>query len=282
MSDLPRRAILVLGVHRSGTSALTRVVSLLGAHLPADLYPPDALNPTGYFESQHIVGLNEWMLGQAGASWANCLGFSAEQLAGPSLPGIMASIVNAVKQVFADQTLFVLKDPRLCLLLDFWLPALHSLGIAATVLIVLRSPIAVAQSLRRRNRVSLPEGMALWLRYVLAAEFATRALPRAVVGYEALLADWRAALASAGRTVGLPPASVAAAAEIDAFLRGDLRHDGAVDAAADPVPWQFQTWTDRAEAALEALGHGGEPMSALRALDEVRAQFAGWCQLSRA
>jgi hypothetical protein len=80
----------------------------------------------------------------AGATWSKCLGFAPEQRAGPSLVGIIASLVEGTRRTFGDATLFVLRDPRLCLLAEFWLPALQSLGIEATVLLVLRPPVAVA------------------------------------------------------------------------------------------------------------------------------------------
>ena len=45
-----RRAVIVLGMHRSGTSALTRVISLLGADLPSSLMPANLSNEAGFFE----------------------------------------------------------------------------------------------------------------------------------------------------------------------------------------------------------------------------------------
>lgn len=40
-----RRAIVVLGIHRSGMPALTRIIGLLGAGLPRTLMPPTVDNP---------------------------------------------------------------------------------------------------------------------------------------------------------------------------------------------------------------------------------------------
>ena len=53
-NEMPR-ALMVLGMHRSGTSALTRIFSLLGADLPKNLMPPSPANKTGYWESQDLM-----------------------------------------------------------------------------------------------------------------------------------------------------------------------------------------------------------------------------------
>lgn len=282
MSIAPRHAILVLGMHRSGTSALTRVVNLLGAALPDDLYPPDAQNPTGYWESQYLVGLNEWVLESAGASWSDCLGFEPDQLAGPGLPGIMASLVEGVRRTFGDAKLFVMKDPRLCLLLDVWLPALRSLDIRVSVLLALRPPLAVARSLRLRDDFTLPSGVALWLRYMLAAEIATRSERRAVVPYDALLTDWRGALDRAGRQIGLVWPSDPTDQTVAGFLRpAPCPHAGG-DAEAAALPWQIAGWAADSHAALRQVADGTPNADALRTLDRVRGAFTAWRRASRA
>ena len=65
----PRRAILVLGMHRSGTSALAGVLSLCGASLPATLLPPADYNPKGFFESGAIVRAHQRLLAELEFSW---------------------------------------------------------------------------------------------------------------------------------------------------------------------------------------------------------------------
>jgi len=279
----PRRAILVVGMHRSGTSALARVVNLLGATLPAQLYPPEPENPTGYWESAHIAGLNEWILQSANATWSDCIGFAPERIAGDALVGVMASLVDAVKQEFGDAALFVLKDPRLCLLLDFWLPALANLGIEATLLLTLRHPVEVAHSLLRRNRLPPFTAIALWLRYVLTAEFRSRGLPRSIVPYDALLTDWRCVIDQAAFDTNLiwpnDPGDVDA--DMQSFLTHDLRHHSATSTAIDIVPAPLRAWTEDAYAALRDLASHALPEPPMRILDRVRTEFAAWCQAGR-
>ena len=57
-----RQAILVLGMHRSGTSAVTRIINLLGADLPGNLMSPKDENPEGYWESQELMRLHDQIL----------------------------------------------------------------------------------------------------------------------------------------------------------------------------------------------------------------------------
>jgi hypothetical protein len=275
MDNEQRRAILVLGMHRSGTSVLARLVNLLGATLPTDLYPPDAQNPTGYWESQYLVGLNEWVLESASANWPNCLGFRPETVTWPTLVAVMRSLTEGIRRVFGEASFFVMKDPRLSLLLDFWVPALRSEGVEVSALITLRHPLAVARSLSMRNGFPVAQGVALWLRYMLAAEAGTRGLQRCVVAYEDLLTDWRGTVARAGREVGLTWPRTDVVEEVDAFLQPDLRHHKAARMEADVVPWQIQSWADESYAVLQTLRPDGQ---ALSALDRVRGYFSGWCR----
>ena len=77
----PRRALLVMGMHRSGTSALARVLSLRGAELPAHLMPPNHGNASGYWEPAPIVAINDEMLEYFGSAWDDPL--AAFQLTEP-------------------------------------------------------------------------------------------------------------------------------------------------------------------------------------------------------
>src|SRR3546814_18367354 len=87
--------------------------------------------------------------------------------------------------------MILLKDPRICRFLPFWLDACESFGIEPLVVFAWRDPFQVAHSLRNRNQFSRDKGLLLWLRHVLDAERDSRGLPRCFVSYEQLLSDWR-------------------------------------------------------------------------------------------
>src|SRR4029077_1974458 len=75
---------------------------------------------------------------------------------------------------FANATLLILKDPRICRFVPFWLDVLKEMKVAPRIVIPLRSPLEVAHSLKKRNALSLTKGLLLWLRHVLDAEAQTR------------------------------------------------------------------------------------------------------------
>ena len=74
-------AILVLGMHRSGTSALTRVLNLMGLDLPSGLMGPvENNNETGFWESQEIADIHDELLEEIGSSWDDCLRIPPQDL----------------------------------------------------------------------------------------------------------------------------------------------------------------------------------------------------------
>jgi hypothetical protein len=240
-----RVAVFVLGMHRSGTSALTRIISLLGADLPRGLMEAGPDNPTGYWESIDVMALNESILSEAGASWDMPSPLQLERAGAALKERFCAPIVEFLRRDFGASALFVIKDPRICRLLPVWHEAAGTFGAEPRFVIIVRNPIEVARSLALRNGMSQPQAMLLWLRHILDAERQTRAKPRAFVTYAELLEDWRGAMARVGRQIAIdwPRPMPEAAAEIDLYLDSDLRHSraGAGD-GLDDIPWVGETW----------------------------------------
>jgi hypothetical protein len=157
------RGVVVLGMHRSGTSAATRLVNVLG---PATC-PPEAMvrgpwNPNGHYESRALMHLNNALLSQMGPTWWY------PPPAGPSYDAVAARITTTptqARRVFRRVhrvTPWVWKDPRTSVLLPFWRDAL---GPHLAAVVVVRNPLEVARSLQRRHGVPLSFGVALWERY---------------------------------------------------------------------------------------------------------------------
>jgi hypothetical protein len=57
-SEKPQEFVLILGMHRSGTYALSRALNLSGLRLPKDLLEPNQDNPMGFWELKNIVKTN--------------------------------------------------------------------------------------------------------------------------------------------------------------------------------------------------------------------------------
>ncbi len=222
---MSRTALLILGMHRSGTSAFTRAASLCGAALPAELLAADAaINEAGFWESPAVTGLNDEILTAIGRRWSDirALAEGWEALAAPFAP----QIDSVLAAQFGNAPLFVVKDPRLCRLWPLWRDAMARAGIRPVAVLAIRHPLEVAASLNRREHMRPGTALLLWLRHLIEAEAATRDIPRLIMHYDELLADGPAALTRIGTALGLTwprPPSLAASALTD-FLNRSLRH----------------------------------------------------------
>ena len=224
-------ALLVLGMHRSGTSALTRVLNLLDVALGEDLMPAGPDNPLGFWEHQGIVSVHEALLAALDRRWDDprpmpdgWLETDAAHAAGKALAAI-------VQRDFHGVRLWAVKDPRLCRLLPLWRRVLADLGIEPRVVLVSRHPREVAGSLLRRDDLPAAIGELLWARYLLEAIRGSAGCRRSMVAYDDLLEDWRGSLRSIDRALALDlVANERQSREIDAFLSPQLRHHRADEA----------------------------------------------------
>lgn len=221
-----KSAILVLGMHRSGTSALTRIINLMGATAPRTLLPATPENARGYWESAVLSALNEEILNACGTSWHSPRAPRADVVRTARRKGLDRRLRAAIESEFAGGELIVLKDPRVSRLVGLYQPVLTDLGYRIQPIIALRNPSEVVASTMKRDHFDLRKAERLWLRYTLDAERATRGDPRAIISYDALIADWRVAMATLGRHLGIawPPLSAEAEAEADGFISSSLRH----------------------------------------------------------
>ena len=267
-----RRAIVVLGMHRSGTSALTRMISLLGATLPKRLMPASDANPRGYFESQAIFELHEALLRSAGTSWFDLASFPTDWLDSPVADDWVGRFADAVASEFEDSALFVLKDPRISRLLPIWSRVFERLEVEPSYVIAVRNPLEVAASLNRAEGTDESKALLLWLQYFLEAERRTRGATRCFVRYDDLLSDWRAVAESIASSADIvfPRRGRMADAEIDDFLTRDLRRNRALDDELfdrhDVTGWVKQAYAWARDAATGSEGDR-------RALDRVAKAF---------
>lgn len=222
-----RTAYLVLGMHRSGTSATAQLLALAGAELPDNVMPGDQHNAKGYFEPWKISVFNDQRLRAAGSAWDDPFNLPYAPLAPDAEADWTARAVELFKAEFGESIHPLLKDPRVSVLLPMWRRVLDAAGVGARVVIPVRHPLAVAGSLARRDAFPVEKSVLVWVLYMLAAEAGSRDLPRAFVSYDGLLADWRPEVARMERALGgpLPRLTEHAAREIDGFLSKDLRHN---------------------------------------------------------
>jgi len=228
-------ALLVLGMHRSGTSALTRVLNLLGIELGGDLMPAAPDNPSGFWEHNGVVAVHERLLAALGRSWDDPRPLPVGWLQSAAAAAAVADIATIIRRDFASAPLWAIKDPRLCRLLPLWRRVLEGLGIEPRVLLMTRHPQEVAGSLERRDGLPAPISELLWARYLIEAATGSEGCQRGMLTYSGLLEDWQATIARSLKAIGLelePDAEQVA--RIDAFLRPQSRHHRADAEIATP------------------------------------------------
>ena len=270
-----RRALLVLGMHRSGTSAVTRMLSLLGADLPENLMlPKEGNNEAGFWESLDAYSLNDEILASAGSGWDDWRTFNKEWFRSPSFGEFKSRALQLLDREFANSSLFVLKDPRICRLAPFWVEVIREFGAKINCVLPLRNPLEVAASLQRRDGFGPAKGHALWLRHVLDAERATRKLPRVFVEFDALLEDWRSTAKRVGDELSLvwPRQSALAELEIDRFLSERHRHHW-VGRSGIEHRSDVTGWVRTVSKALARLMNNPHAKKAQHRLDKVRQEF---------
>ncbi|HEY1610467.1 MAG TPA: hypothetical protein VGG24_14465 [Paraburkholderia sp.] len=185
----PGKLVIVLGMHRSGTSATTRALVALGGRLGNRLLAPIAgNNDKGFFEDVDVLQLNIELLKAAGADWYT-IGAPDLSRIDPLLLDRLQQRAVALLRAKCRGGMFALKDPRLCRLLPFWQPVFDALGSEIRYVIAVRNPISVAQSLLKRDRFNEEQSYLLWLAHVVPALIHTRDAVRTLVDYDRLLDD---------------------------------------------------------------------------------------------
>jgi len=213
-------------MHRSGTSAMARVLGLCGATLPRHSMAAHESNALGHWEPQRIVDAHDMFLADAGTAWDEARDYPDAIFTSAAAAACRLRLAALVRDEYGDTPLFVLKDPRTSRLMPLWRPVLETLGALPNAVIMVRNPLEVAGSLNRRDGWSDMRGLTVWLRYMLRAERDTRDLPRCFIDYDQLLTDWPAVVAklSSQLDIAFLARDAATDREIDRFIRRDLRH----------------------------------------------------------
>lgn len=274
MSASVRTAVIVLGMHRSGTSAFARVASLLGCDLPKNLMPADKGNDLGHWESNSVTSLNERLLATAGSKWDDWTPLNKGWEKSAVSPAFLAEAQKVLKDEYGNSPLFVLKDPRICRLALLWLKAIKGLGVRPVIAFPLRNPYEVSNSLATRDGSEQGFGLLLWLRHVLEAEAATRDLPRYFFTFEQMLADWGRVIDGFEQETGLhfPGRSVGVEAAISTFLIEDARHER--ETTATMLNHAAPAWVREVYAILHRWCEGGvQSVDDFARLDLIRSEF---------
>jgi hypothetical protein len=185
-----RNVIVVLGMHRSGTSAVSGVLESLGFSIGKNIMPSSSNNPKGYFENKQIVDFNDHLLKQSGVNWADVYKLPFNFFGGNQF---FAKQNESIKRLILDEFdlsgPLLIKDPRMSVLLPFWMPVFRELQLNPYYILVCRHPAGVSESLKVRDNLTELRSEKLWLYYNLSAELYTREYNRLFISYDHLLTE---------------------------------------------------------------------------------------------
>lgn len=228
MSTERKKILVVLGMHRSGTSAITRGLEVLGVDLGNSLMPAaTGNNDKGFFEDVDFHALNSRLLAHLGSTWDKLSAIQPENLLQPEFQALQDEAERVLASKLADTRCFAIKDPQASLLLPFWQPIFSRLDVDARYLICFRHPLSVAASLRKRDGIYPAKSQLLWAKYSLAALQGALNQQPLVVDYDALMESPHLQLARIAAAFDLPgpdTAPKAFATFSQEFLSPVLRH----------------------------------------------------------
>lgn len=185
-----KHVVVVLGMHRSGTSLLTRGLEVLGVDLGANLYGGVVgNNDKGFFEDIDVNGFNVELLQALGRDWHSIEPVLPEELDRQVIQEFKLKAIELIRSKINNVQCFGLKDPRIARLLPFWVSVFEHLKVKVSYIIAFRNPMSVARSLQKRDGFDLEKGYLLWAEHMLGSLGNTQGRERLVVEYDRLMGD---------------------------------------------------------------------------------------------
>lgn len=267
------KGVVVLGMHRSGTSLVAKMLACLGCDLGGPVIDPQSDNPLGYFENRDVILIHEAFLRQSHRTWSDPGPLPSAEFETQAAVTARDRLAKLLERDFLDKSLWVVKDPRLARLIPLWRSPLESHGLVPRMVLVNRSPYSVAESLFDRDGIRREKALLLWLRHSLEAERNTRSYERVAVHMEEFEASPAAEMRRLVNGLGLE-------GELDSegidqiasevFDQDHVHHRTMVDDAADFL--QVHPWVERCYRALCDLG-GDDEASARSELDSISSEL---------
>jgi hypothetical protein len=275
--------IFVLGMHRSGTSLVARLVNLMGAYFGGEgmALAPNAENPKGFWERRDVIAINDRLLSAQDSTWYDIYPLISSSAGTDRPDGREAAAL--VTELDAHRPWFI-KDPRLCLTLPNWTRTCE----VPIAVVCLRDIATIANSLSRRGPIagahySSDEALALCKAYLATLVSHVRGLPRIVIRYEKLLtAPWDETKRFHDELVALKLGTglrLPSRAEVERFVDASLQRSHVdstllsmneeVEAALAGETEGLSHWLDD-----DCLGHLEAVRVRRRALENARADHA--------
>lgn len=290
-------AVVIVGVGRSGTSAITRGVQALGVELGDHLRPGGGKNPTGFFEDERLLAINKRLKRLLHIRGDSVRLIEPDEWRAPAVRALQQEAIETVRHGFAQYPLWGYKYARTLRLLPFWRAVFDALHLDVRYVVALRNPLSVARSRARLDpqRGTQEQSDLEWLVNVVPYFRDLRGHPFVVVDYDLVLAAPTPQLQRIAARLGLPATAHDEAAirqYADQFLRPGMRHtvftDGELvrDARVnqltrDAYAWLRRLATDECDPGDRTLWQAWEDIErrlmamapVLRHLDRVRGDL---------
>ncbi|WP_143329810.1 hypothetical protein [Burkholderia sp. AU31652] len=225
MATYRQKLIVVLAMHRSGSSAITNMLPVLGVQLGDALLPGiEGNNAKGFFEDSDLNALNIAMLGAVENDWHHLTSLEETDFDTLRRKGFFGQAVDLLQKKIRDTDVFGFKDPRVSKLLPFWQQVFAHCQVETHYLITLRNPVSVARSLKERNGFIPGKSYLLWLQHVLPGLIQTNGASRCIVDYDAFLEAPQPYIDLCAMRFGLTIDPQRLAAYETEFLDHSLRH----------------------------------------------------------
>lgn len=160
-------AVLVLGMHRTGTSLTMAALEALGVDTGNHLLPPGPDNQTGYWEDETVLRLNERLLAVLGKTWHSVSSVASPDWAREGIDELRREAAVLLRNHFSGSKLWGFKDPRCIRMLPFWRQVLSDIDASVRYVVTFRNPEAVAASLAHRNGFPRTKSYFIWLAHYL-------------------------------------------------------------------------------------------------------------------
>jgi len=273
-----KECILILGMHRSGTSAIAGLIAQLNYDFGPSIVEPSFDNPKGFFENARVQQINDKILNILDVGWDYPGNLEDEWQNNVEIKKLEQEATEVIASEFQDASHIAIKDPRICLLLSFWQKLLIQSEYEIKTVIIVRNPQEVAMSLKKRNNISLNKSYLLYNTYLLNAEELSKSFPRAIISYHDLVANPKKTLQRINEKIDSVYFSTQLKeADVSSFIDKKLKHHSSKSTTKYPglLPYMLDTFN-----TFDQLSKFKKPnKKSLDTLKKSREQHASYSKL---
>ncbi|MBE8606824.1 sulfotransferase family protein [Vibrio cyclitrophicus 1F53] len=215
------KSVVILGMHRSGTSAIAKALSIMGVNLGVNLLPPKEDNKKGFWEDFNIVDFNTNLMQKQSQDW-----YTFGPIEQDFSDECYEKVIKYVEKEFGDSIVWGFKDPRTSRLIPFWDSILKKINSDVVYCVVVRNPLSVIKSLEKRDGFSAHQAGLLWYQYNMDIIAELADVPFTVIDYDSLLIEPENNLIRLANGIGQSDSLSDTAIEeyCQEFLSGGLRN----------------------------------------------------------